>query len=163
MRYAWLVLLAIGCYEAPDYAGTHFKCDDNHGCPDGQQCVAGVCGGNGSGSNMPDAATSSAGVICGASVCTGGQKCCADFLSGPHCIAAGASCTAGISATCDGVEDCSGGACCANGSVTVECQTTCSGQTICRDAADCVNSGASMCCPSIGTMEPWGKCSNVCP
>lgn len=163
MRYVWFVLLAIGCYEAPDYTGTRFKCDDDHVCPDGQQCVAGVCGGNGGGSNMIDAATSPIGVQCGAMQCTSGQKCCADFLGGPNCIPASAACNTGIAATCDGIEDCAGGACCENGTIVVECQPTCSGQTICRDNADCVNSGMPMCCPSIGTMEPWGKCSNACP
>ncbi|HEX5060015.1 MAG TPA: hypothetical protein VFV99_11680, partial [Kofleriaceae bacterium] len=81
MRCVWILLLAIGCYEAPDYNGTHFKCDDQHACPDGQQCVNGICGGSGSGSNMIDAPQSMSGVHCGAATCTSSQKCCADLVS----------------------------------------------------------------------------------
>ena len=115
MRYALLAML-IGCYEAPDYNGTHFKCDAEHACPAGQPCVAGVCGG--SGSNAIDAPPSSAGVACGAMTCGASQKCCADFLNGPSCVALSASCT-GFAATCDGIEDCNGQKCCETGSVAI--------------------------------------------
>jgi hypothetical protein len=164
VRYAWLVLLAIGCYEAPDYSGTRFKCDDEHACPDGQACVNGFCGG-GSGSNMVDAAPPAIGVACGATTCTTGQKCCADFLNGPTCIALGASC-AGIAATCDGVEDCAGNACCSDaGGSAAACGAAamCTNQTICRENADCTTPNQPMCCMIPGTGEPWGRCLNACP
>jgi hypothetical protein len=153
-------MLAVGCYEAPDYSGTHFKCDSDHACPGGQACVNGVCGGMGSGSNMIDAPTSSTGVACGATTCGATQKCCADILNGPSCIAIGAAC-AGIAATCDGIEDCSGMPCCDVGGATVACGTTCQTQ-ICRDTADCP-ANAAICCTVIGTNEPWGRCYPVCP
>src|SRR5690348_2561204 len=114
-----LVMLAIGCYEAPDYSGTHFKCDDMHACPAGQTCMNGFCSGGGSGSGMPDAPTQANGVKCGAETCSGTQQCCVDFISGIACTAVGAQCN-GFSATCDGKEDCGTGVCCGN-SATIAC------------------------------------------
>src|SRR5215212_7978703 len=100
-------MVAIGCYAAPDYSGTHFKCDSEHACPAGQQCIAGTCGGN-----MPDGATSSAGVLCGTTTCSASQKCCADIAASTvSCIALAVTCT-GYSATCDGKEDCGSLNCC---------------------------------------------------
>ncbi|HEU4611324.1 MAG TPA: hypothetical protein VFS15_04580 [Kofleriaceae bacterium] len=162
MRCVWLVLFAIGCYSAPDYSGTHFKCDDEHACPDGQPCVDGVCAGSaGSGSDMIDAPISSAGVQCGATTCTGAQKCCADFINGPICVALNAQC-AGFTATCDGTEDCGGSPCCDLGGQVIACGTACQAQ-ICLDNADCTGASGSTCCPSIGTGEPWGRCYPICP
>jgi hypothetical protein len=161
VRYAWIVMLVIGCYEAPDYSGTHFKCDSEHACPAGQQCVNGVCNGGG---NMIDAPISSAGVLCGTTTCGATQKCCADFVNGLACIAQSASCT-GFSATCDGREDCGSMRCCETGSLVIGCTATCVGQAqlICRDNTDCTDSGQSVCCPTVGTMEPWGRCAPACP
>ena len=158
----WVLLVAIGCYNAPDYDGTHFKCDDNHGCPDGQQCVNGICGGmdGGSGSNMIDAPQTAIGVKCGATTCASNQKCCADFINGVSCIALTATCN-GFSATCDGKEDCSGGPCCENGS-TIACGTTCVNATICTDTADCP-AQTPLCCTIPQTNEPWGRCYTTCP
>jgi len=157
----WILLLVIGCYEAPDYSGTHFKCDDQHGCPDGQPCVNGICGGSGSGSNMIDAPPSVVGVRCGATTCTSNQKCCADVVSSlVSCIPVSQTCT-GFAATCDGKEDCGNDWCCANGS-TIACAATCTNATICTDNADCP-AQAPMCCPIIGTNEPWGRCYTTCP
>ncbi len=161
MRYAWIVILMIGCYEAPDYSGAHFKCDAEHACPDGQQCINGTCGGGGSGSGMIDAPLSQSGVACGATTCGVNQKCFADFINGPSCIAPSASCT-GFSATCDGKEDCGGQSCCETGSVTIGCVAACSGYVICRDDDDCA-ANMPKCCPAIGTMEPWGRCYVACP
>jgi hypothetical protein len=160
VRYALLVMLLVsGCYEAPDYSGTHFKCDADHACPEGQACINGICGGMGSGSNI-DAPPSAAGVLCGTTTCAANQKCCSDFIGGPACIAMNATC-AGIAATCDGVEDCSGMPCCDVGGATVACASSCQTQ-VCRDNTDC-SASAPNCCPSIGTNEPWGRCSPVCP
>ncbi len=152
-------MLAFGCYAAPDYSGAHFKCDGEHPCPDGQQCVNSVC--SGGGSNMVDAATSGNGVACGTATCGASQKCCADFVSGPICIALSASCT-GFAATCDGKEDCPGATCCETGTITIGCISTCPGSVICRESTDCP-AVAPICCPSIGTMEPWGRCNVGCP
>lgn len=161
MRYAWFAVFVIGCYEAPDYSGTHFKCDSEHACPSGQPCVNGVCGGMGSGSNMIDAPPASTGVLCGSIVCGATQKCCADLLNGPTCLAPSASCT-GFAATCDGVEDCGTGRCCETGSITIACAPTCAGYVICRENADCP-ANVPACCAMIGTMEPWGRCMAACP
>jgi hypothetical protein len=160
VRYALIVTLMIGCYEAPDYAGTHFKCDSEHACPSGQQCISGRC----DGSSGIDAPVSSAGVLCGATTCGAGQKCCADFVNGVGCIALAASCT-GFAATCDGKEDCGSMRCCETSNLLIGCTATCAGQQqlICRDNADCTDFGASQCCPTVGTMEPWGRCNAACP
>lgn len=164
MRYACVLLVLIGCYSAPDYDGTHFKCDADHPCPAGQPCVDGVCNGDGNGSNTIDAAVPTVGVACGTMTCGTGQKCCADFLGTPSCMAMGATC-AGISATCDGTEDCAGLPCCDGAGTQIACGTSpsCPNQTICRDNADCTNPNQPSCCAVIGTMEPWGRCATLCP
>lgn len=157
MRYAWLVLLAVGCYEAPDYSGTRFKCDDAHPCPNGQACVNGVCGGT----VEVDAPASELGVECGGTTCGADQKCCADLFGTPSCIALGAVC-AGVAATCDGIEDCGGNPCCELGGV-VSCATSCASNIICRQDEDCTNPSLPRCCIVQGTGEPWGRCLTVCP
>jgi hypothetical protein len=159
VRYAWIVMLVIGCYAAPDYSDTHFKCDSAHACPSGQQCVSGRC----SGGNMADASQSSAGVLCGTTTCGAAQKCCADFVSGIACVALSVQCN-GYAATCDGAEDCGNMKCCETGSLVIACSATCTGQQlVCRDNADCTTAGQPNCCPSVGTMEPWGRCAPTCP
>jgi hypothetical protein len=154
-------MLAVGCYAAPDYSGTHFKCDSTHACPEGQQCVNGTC----SGGSSIDASGSSAGVLCGATTCAATQKCCADLSAGvPTCIALTASCT-GFAATCDGKEDCGTMKCCESGTLLIGCVATCAGQgrLICRDNTDCTDATQPNCCASVGTLEPWGRCNAVCP
>lgn len=158
-------MLAVGCYEAPDYSGTRFKCDDQHACPGGQPCIDGLCGGSGGGSDaMIDAPPPAVGVACGAMTCGASQKCCADLLAGPSCIPQSATC-AGVAATCDGTEDCAGNACCESGGGVAACGTspTCPNQTICRENADCTNPAQRLCCTVPGTMEPWGRCFTACP
>jgi hypothetical protein len=156
-------MLVVGCYQAPDYGGTQFKCDADHPCPAGQPCVAGVCNGSGGGSAAVDAATNGVGVQCGATACAATQKCCFDFIGAPSCIAVGATC-AGIAATCDGLEDCSGGNCCETGGTQIACAPTCPTQTICLDNADCINASGSQCCMGAGGIsEPWGRCFAACP
>ena len=94
-------MLMIGCYEAPDYSGTRFKCDSTHACPDGQQCVSGSC----SGGSGTDASVSSTGVLCGSITCGATQKCCADLAAGVNsCIALAVTC-AGYAATCRAIRD----------------------------------------------------------
>ena len=164
MRVAWIVLLVAGCYTAPDYGGTHFKCDAEHACPDGQPCVDGVCAGSAGsdgGSDMIDASPSTIGVQCGATICPTDQQCCASIIGSVMCIALTATC-AGFAATCDGTEDCAGGPCCETASHTIACGTACSMQ-ICLEDDDCTNASASRCCAAIGTGEPWGRCYPVCP
>jgi hypothetical protein len=161
VRFAVIVMLAMGCYEAPDYSGARFKCDAEHACPAGQDCINGLCGGGGS--NMIDSGTSpQSSVACGSATCGANQKCCMDFLSsGLSCLALGAMCN-GLSASCDGKEDCSGGgSCCGTGTASA-CAATCT-ITVCREPTDCPAS-SPVCCFNVGgTMTPWGQCHLACP
>ena len=168
MRYALYVLFAVGCYSAPDYGGTHFKCDAEHACPDNQPCINGYCNGDGgSGSGNPDSnmgqpdAGGANGVICATATCGTGMKCCFDFISAPVCTPLAQACN-GLSATCDGVEDCDGSPCC-DVSNTISCGTVSCQNQICREAADCKNPNTPLCCTNTGTGEPWGHCYNACP
>ena len=150
MRAVVLVLL-VACYGAPDYAGTMFKCDDQHPCPEGQACIAGVCGGSvGSGFD---------GVKCGAGgVCTGGQVCCAAVALGPfHCIPANGSCLGGMIGTCDGVEDCAAGQrCCMDGNDNTACGPDTCPNAACTDSSDCPTNKPT--CMPIPSVQPWGIC-----
>jgi hypothetical protein len=153
-----MCLLAMGCYEAPDYTATRFKCDTAHVCPDNQICVSGTCSRGGGG---PD----TVGVSCGQITCAVDQQCCIDIVDAPHCTALNQSCDA-IAATCDGIEDCHGNACCEQIDLSIACSgaATCSGQDqICLDTADCTNPAAKQCCFGDGLPgEPWGRCRPTC-
>ena len=138
----WILASIASC--APDYGHTAFRCDAEHGCPDGQSCVDRRC--------RRGTPVAPDGVICGASTCDATQQCCADD-NGPRCIAAGDVCP-GDAALCDGVEDCQASdRCCADGD-TAFCDATC-GHVACRDTGDCP-SDAPNCCP---TDNPWSVCS----
>lgn len=166
MRFAWLALVCFGCYSAPDYDDTRFKCNAQHGCPDGQVCISGFCtvmSGNGDGGSTMDVAPGGTGVVCGSMTCSTNQKCCADFVNGPSCIALTAGCS-GYEATCDGIEDCNGGSCCDTGGSMIGCEASCNTtQQICREDADCTNNNLPKCCFGTGANEPWGRCWNACP
>jgi hypothetical protein len=160
-----MCLFAMGCYEAPDYTATRFRCDPTHACPGTQVCVSGACSGGGNDSGTSDPA----GVSCGAITCAADQQCCLDFITLPHCTALGASCD-GIAATCDGLEDCRGNACCEGAfGLPIVCGSTpiCPSpdqDQICRDADDCTNPLARQCCLGVGLpAEPWGRCRPGCP
>ena len=152
-----ICLFVMGCYATPDYAATRFKCDTAHACPDGQACVNGLCSGGSS---------SAVGVSCGTITCPASQQCCLDFVSDPYCTAAPANC-GGITAACDGIEDCGGNACCESFD-TIVCRTTRQCQAldqdeICRDASDCTDPTAPQCCFNGGLPgEPWGRCGSSC-
>jgi hypothetical protein len=152
-----LVILGLvaGCYQDPDYSGTRFRCDDVRGCPAGQTCIGGMCS---DGSGGPDAGGAD-GVACGSQRCANGDQCCVDFIGAPSCLAAGVTC-AGFAATCDGIEDCDGNACCREGAA-IACGAACNEQ-ICLEPADCPP-GAAMCCFGITLGEPWGHCLAACP
>lgn len=161
-----MCVLAIGCYEAPDYTATRFKCDSTHACPGNQSCVNGACTGG-----IGDAGVSSQiGVACGGTTCVAGHTCCLDFAFGPGCVVGGGAACDGIVVTCDGVEDCGGNACCESG---IGFQISCSSSLlctspgvsqICRDATDCTDPTAKMCCYDVGLPgEPWGRCRPGCP
>jgi len=158
-----MCLFAMGCYEAPDYTATRFKCDAVHACPDNQVCVSGVCSGGGSGGD----ASRAVGVTCGATTCAVDQQCCLDFLTALRCTALGTSCD-GIAVTCDGTEDCGGTACCGDIGLSIGCTGTAicpnPGQDqICRDTSDCTSSVAKQCCFDVGLPgEPWGRCTPFC-
>ena len=158
---ATLYVFAIGCYSDPDYAATRFRCDTAHVCPDGQVCVNGACSGG--------SPSGQAGVACGGTTCGAGQVCCLDFIAGPSCMASSADCDGAV-ATCDGVEDCNGNACCERAlGLPITCGSTaiCVGpaaEQICRDAADCTDPSARACCFGLGLPgEPWGRCESSCP
>jgi len=154
VRLAAIAMLLAGaaCYDAPDYGATTFRCDATHGCPAGQTCVAGLCRGGGG--------TQGDGVACGAQVCASGLQCCVDFIDPPICLPAGVMCV-GLSATCDGLEDCQTGTCCRVGA-GAECTTASCNDPICREPADCP-AAQPMCCTGITTGEPWGHCMTICP
>lgn len=163
-----IAVFAAGCYEDPDYRATRFKCDALHVCPAGQTCVAGACtpGGNPViDASSGDGGFRADGVVCGATTCPVGQQCCADITSSPRCTAIGAACT-GVTAVCDGIEDCNGFACCSDpGNLTYTCTTStrCDVEQICRDAADCTDPGLRMCCFGVGAPgAPWGSCRPAC-
>ncbi len=148
-----VVIAATGCYEDPDYSTAGFKCDQDHACPAHQRCVGSTCVlGSGPG-----------GVVCGAVLCDGSQKCCLDENGGAACIALAASCSV-RAARCDGVEDCGVGACCASMIGDIQCgEATCEMQ-VCRENVDCVNRANPLCCLGIGLPnQPWGFCGTVCP
>jgi len=79
-----------------------------------------------------------------------------------------ASCE-GLSATCDGIEDCGGNACCEGIDLSIACRATpqCLIQDtdqICRDASDCTDPAAKQCCFVDGVPgEPWRRCKPICP
>lgn len=136
-------------YSAPDYSGTAFKCDDQHPCLDGQQCIAGVCHGTGVGSNAD-------GVKCGGSlVCPVGMACCADPIAAPKCIPATGSCIY-FSASCDGIEDCATGQVCCMAGQSAACGSPSCPVVLCTDASDCPSAAPACCFPSANL--PWGEC-----
>lgn len=154
VRCAVIAILLAGlaaCYEAPDYGATTFRCDTAHGCPEGQTCLDGLCRGGGG--------TRHDGVACGAQTCPSGQQCCVDFISAPHCIAAGAQC-AGFGATCDGLEDCDTGTCCEVGA-RADCTPGACNDPVCLQPADCP-AAQPMCCLGLTPGEPWGHCEAIC-
>ena len=147
-----IVIAATGCYEDPDYSTAGFKCDAEHACPDHQQCVSGTC----------TLGSGPAGVVCGTVACDASQKCCLDGQGGATCIALTASCPT-IAARCDGIEDCSGGACCAPMLGDIQCGESTCGTQICRENEDCLDRAARLCCLGMGLPnQPWGFCSDVC-
>jgi len=144
-----IVAAAAGCrYDDPDLTGVHFTCDATHGCPDGEQCVGGVCSGGGGGD----------GVACNGTQCMPGDQCCVDFVNAPRCIGAAESCP-GMGAVCDGIEDCPGGRCCDDGGGPA-CGAAACDTAICVTGEDCPGS-APNCCVIDPTL-PWGQCFLQC-
>lgn len=165
---AVIAALVAGCYQDPDYGGTHFKCDASHACPGSQVCVNGSCAA-GVGGGPDGGVTGGNGVLCGTSTCTAGQQCCAEFSGGLSCAPTGTSCIAGFAATCDGIEDCGGLACCMDGAdrAPASCSTMAACRSLpdqlCRDAMDCTDPQARQCCFGVGSLnEPWGRCLPGC-
>lgn len=147
MRGALLSIVTLLASCAPDYGHTAFRCDAGHGCPAGQDCLAGRC---------RRGAPTGDGVACGSMSCGPTEQCCVDLFQPTGCIAAGDICP-GTGALCDGVEDCQAGdRCCADGE-TLFCDATC-GAYACQDDADCPSTARS-CCPDDTT--PWGRCSRL--
>lgn len=148
-------LVVAACwYSDPAYNQATFKCDATHACPDPQTCINGLC---------VHTSASFDGVVCGATTCTGAEKCCAQITgSGTAmltCIAVDAPC-AGTSASCDSQADCEAPAACCEGSPAA-CSTDAMCQRICTADSDC---GAAKCCKQPA-LHPWGRCiqTTVCP
>ena len=105
--------------------------DVEHGCPTGQTCIFDRCrradpSGNGSGD----------GVICGGVMCKLSEQCCVNHNDDTALCAEAGSICPGVSALCDGKEDCGGvDRCCADGDA-VTCDETCKTYA-CRDDDDC--------------------------
>lgn len=133
---------------APDFAHTAFLCDKQPDCPAGQTCTSGRCWRG----TPPDAQT----VACGDAGCNvGTQQCCVDPAGGMQCGSAGEVCR-GISALCDGPDDCQpGDRCCADGN-TVFCDQACD-HDACQVDRDCPLA-APHCCHDPRTS--WGVCSD---
>ena len=151
MRSAWPWIVALLASCAPDYAHTAFRCDQDHGCPAGQTCLADRC---------RRGALTGDGVVCGAGSgavsCATTEQCCVDSINPPRCIAAGALCP-GTGALCDGSEDCQAGDRCCSDGEAVFCDAACT-RFACRDDADCPSTEPN-CCPEFAT--PWGRCSEL--
>lgn len=140
----WILASIASC--APDYGHTAFRCDAEHGCPDGQSCVGGRC--------RRGTPVAPDGVVCGAVVCDATQQCCDDDDGTSRCIAAGDVCP-GDGALCDGVEDCQArDLCCADGDLAF-CDASCR-HAACREDTDCP-SLEPHCCPGD---SPWKVCSS---
>jgi hypothetical protein len=111
-------------------------------------------------------ADAAVGVECGTMVCAPEQECCVTDPAGTpqyECIASGDPC-GGVSAACDGPEDCGGNACCAtlmgmSVSATCDTETECTGGlTLCHTGADCPTLSPN-CCALPGTGA--NVCSNA--
>jgi hypothetical protein len=139
----WILALIASC--APDYGHTAFRCQlPEHGCPAGQDCIAGRC---------RRGPLTGDGVVCGSATCGPTQQCCVDHINPERCIAADDICP-GDAALCDGSEDCQAGdRCCADGD-TVFCDGSCS-RHACQDASDCPSTAPNCCHDEL----PWGQCS----
>lgn len=145
-----IVLVIASC--GPDYGHTAFRCDADHGCPDGQRCASGRCRrGEPTGDGVRCGKDSGTGaeVTCGTE-----QMCCRDPFNPPRCVDAGSACP-GTAALCDGREDCQAGdRCCADGD-TLFCDAVCK-HDACREPADCPSTEPN-CCIEDPTL--WGECS----
>lgn len=145
MSFLVLAWLVAGC--TPDYAHTAFRCGADPDCPTDQHCVAGRC--------RRGTALHGDGVLCGASVCGLTQQCCVDGENPARCLAAGDLCP-GLTALCDGDEDCDASDhCCEAGVVT--CGTDCE-TVVCRTAEEDCPTGRPNCCFADASVS-WGTCS----
>ncbi len=151
MKHAWFLVM-IGCFGCQSVSEVGMQHESVNG---------------------PDAGSaSSAGLVaCGAAECelAQDQACCLGVASGDvECSAM--ACAAGSSTlSCDGPEDCNGGACCGNLTQGYACtaDSSCSaGLQLCHSDADCPGAQPTCCSFSYGdedlrgcTTAPQGSCS----
>ncbi len=107
----------------------------------------------------PDAATNDGGFIgtmCQDTVCGGDTPQCCITLQGGSCIGANDDC-GGVTATCDGREDCQADeVCCGSLQSGASCTNSCDAQELCNDASDC--DSPDQCCRFGG----FGICLRNC-
>jgi hypothetical protein len=145
VRLAALAIVLVAC--EPAYDGTAFKCDDGHGCPLDQSCIASRC-----------RRVAPVAIECGDETCGPTEQCCADVITGDRCIGAAEVCP-GDTALCDGKDDCLDRERCCNGDEETTCALACDSTDVaCASDADCP-SDAIHCCPQ--PIVPWGSCRSI--
>jgi hypothetical protein len=149
--------LAGGCsFPDPDLSGTTFACEVDAECSPGQTCVGMRCQGMPDGGS-DDGPQGSMGVACGnQGTCDPDDQCCVSFGGSDFdCDPAGNTCLGWI-ATCDGPEDCPGGACCSDNGMASCGDAGCNAH-VCLSDDGC--SGATPKCCFVITGNPWGICN----
>lgn len=152
------IVVASGCYEAPDYADTRFRCGENSRCPNGYTCLHGACERGVPTDGRTDAQTIE-GILCDGTRCAIGDVCCV-YLGSATCKPPGQGPCA-RTATCDFTSDTCGivDICCQtpNGADCVpwlECQST----YVCEGPGDATCWNTPKCCASVD--GPWGVCGS---
>lgn len=140
-------------YTQPDLRGVPFRCDLEHPCPDGIECVDSICGKTPSIDAAPPL-----GPSCGAVTCAPPMECCDGVAGGFRCQAHGQACD-GVVTTCDGPEDCPGKECCIIG-IQGTCTATGTCLAISCHVDDDCKGALGKCCPAPPLA--WKRCAISC-